>query len=493
MKIKESLLKISLITTLLSMHPYLAYASEMKTQAKPNIILLFADDMGWADISAQGAKTPTPNLDHLAAMGQRWTNFYVPSPVCSPSRGALMTGRLETRTGLYGTKSPVFVEEDPDGFPDSEITIADSLKNGGYKTIMYGKWHLGAQSAGFPTRHGFDEWYGIPISNDRFNTVVDQVELDRLRKTKADPTKAAELFKKIQDTNIHPQQKYWGVPLYHSYKVNGKYVDYVVPQGFQQASFTKNVTEKATKYIADNKDNPFFMYMAYPQTHVPLFSSREYEGKGKNRYGDIMLEIDWSVGEIYKSLEKNKIADNTIVIFTSDNGPWLIYDKEGIAGSALPMHGGKSTEYEGGARVPFIVNWKSHIKPGVVDGIGSTLDLLPTLMDISGVTHSQKLLDGKNLSSTFLNEEKSPRTFMPYFYMGNMYAYRSGDYKVTLMKIQDGKMVSLETPMLFNLKNDISEKNDLARQEPDKLSFLIKQAEEYQKQLGVKKAPLFDM
>jgi arylsulfatase A len=307
------------------------------------------------------------------------------------------------------------------------------------------------------------------------------------------PTKAAALFKKIQQTNIHPKQEYWGVPLYHSYKVNGKYVDYVVPQGFKQADFTKDVTEKAKKYIAENKNTPFFMYMAYPQTHVPLFSSKEYEGKGHNRYGDIMLEIDWSVGEIYKSLEKNNIADNTVVIFTSDNGPWLLYDKEGLSGSALPMHGGKSTIYEGGARVPFIVNWKSHIKSGVVDGIGSTLDLLPTLMEISGTTHSQKVLDGKNLTSTFLNNKESPRTFMPYFYMGDMYAYRSGDYKVILMQIQNGKMVSLEKPMLFNLKKDISEKNDLAEQKPAKLRMLINQAKQYRDRLGVKKEPLFDM
>jgi arylsulfatase A len=323
MKIKENIVKLSLVTTLLSMYPNWTYASELGNKTKPNIILLFADDMGWADISVQGARTSTPNLDHLAATGQRWTNFYVPSPVCSPSRGALMTGRLETRTGLYGTKSPVFVEEDPDGFPDNEVTIADSLRKNGYKTIIYGKWHLGAQSSGFPTRHGFDEWYGIPISNDRFNAVVDQIELDKLRMQQKNPTKAAALFKKIQQTNIHPKQEYWGVPLYHSYKVNGKYVDYVVPQGFKQADFTKDVTEKAKKYIAENKNTPFFMYMAYPQTHVPLFSSKEYEGKGHNRYGDIMLEIDWSVGEIYKSLEKNNIADNTVVIFTSDNGPMV--------------------------------------------------------------------------------------------------------------------------------------------------------------------------
>ncbi|MDG0799871.1 sulfatase-like hydrolase/transferase [Pectobacterium polaris] len=486
---KKQVMALSIATALLAGPA--VWQAAAAAQAKPNVIILFTDDMGWADMSVQGAKTPTPHLDKLAATGQRWTNFYVSSAISSPSRGGLMTGRVETKTGLYGTKIPgVFMDEDPDGFPDDEVSMAESLQHNGYRTIMYGKWHLGTQSNAFPTRHGFDEWYGIPTSNDRFSTVVDQVEMNRLAST--DP-KRRELLSKMEAINRTPQQEYWNVPLYHSYKDKGKQVDYAVPQGFQQASFTKDVTNKAVQYIADNKDQPFFMYMAYPQTHVPLFTSPEFKGKGHNPYGDVMLEIDWSVGQIYQALEVNKLAENTIVIFTSDNGPWLQYDKDGLAGSALPLRSGKSTVFEGGQRVPFIVNWKSHIAPKVVDDIGSTLDLLPTLMKITGSQHAQRDLDGVDLSAAFLNGKPSARTFMPYFYWGKMDAYRDGDYKVVFRDKKAGIPVDLEKPLMFNLRDDVSEQHDLSAKEPDRYRALIEKARAYEQSLGEKKPPLFDL
>ncbi len=486
---KKHLIALSVGTVLLSGMTLFQTASAEQT--KPNVIILFTDDMGWADMSVQGAKTPTPHLDRLAATGQRWTNFYVSSAQCSPSRGGLMTGRIETKTGLYGTKIPgVLMDEDPDGFPDSEVSMAQSLQRNGYSTIMYGKWHLGTQANAFPTRYGFDEWYGIPTSNDRFSTMVDQVEINRLPRT--DP-KRRELQGKVEELNRAPKQEYWNVPLYHSYKDNGKQVDYAVPQGFQQANFTKDVTNKAVQYIADNKDKPFFMYMAYPQTHVPLFTSPEFKGKGHSPYGDVMLEIDWSVGQIYQALEQNKLAENTIVIFSSDNGPWLQYDKDGLSGSAMPLRDGKGTAFEGGQRVPFIVNWKSHIAPKVVDDIGSTLDLLPTLMKITGSQHAQHDLDGVDLSASFLHGKASARTFMPYFFWGRMDAYRDGDYKIVFRAKKAGIPVDLEKPLMFNLRNDASEQNDLSAQEPERYRALIKKAQAYEQSLGEKKPPLFDL
>lgn len=466
-----------------------ALASPAVSTGRPNIILLFADDMGWADMSVQGAKTPTAHLDRLAASGQRWTNFYVSSPVCSPSRGGLMTGRLETRTGLYGAQTPVLLEKDPDGFPADEITIADSLRQNGYRTIMYGKWHLGNQPEQFPTRHGFDEWFGIPISNDCYSTQVDL--FDGL--TSSDPQTVKNTLAIVEKGNSAPRQAYWNVPLYHSYRYKGQQVDYLVPQGFQQASFTKVVTEKAVNYISENKDNPFFIYMAYPQTHVPLFGSPEFKGKGHNRYGDIMLEIDWSVGQIYQALQDNQLAENTIVIFTSDNGPWLMYDKYGVSGSAQPLRDGKSTPWEGGQRVPFIISWPGNIAPAVVEDIGSTLDLLPTLMAITGSAHAQQTLDGFDLSAAFLRRQPSARTFMPYFYKGEMEAWREGDYKLVFTRYENGQPVKLAQPLLFNLRNDVGEQRDLAAQQPERYQQLIKSAHDYLLSLGEKRPPLFDI
>lgn len=481
--------KLSLAAVSLALMAAPALASPAAAPARPNIILLFADDMGWADISVQGAKTPTVHLDQLAATGQRWTHFYVSSPVCSPSRGGLMTGRLETRTGLYGAQTPVLLEKDPDGFPADEITIADSLRQNGYHTIMYGKWHLGNQAQDFPTRHGFDEWFGIPISNDCYSTQVDL--FDGL--TSSDPQIFKNTLAVVEKSNSQPRQAYWNVPLYHSYRYKGKQVDYLIPQGFQQSSFTKVVTEKAVNYIGENKNRPFFMYMAYPQTHVPLFGSPEFKGKGHNRYGDIMLEIDWSVGQIRQALKKNHLAENTIIIFTSDNGPWLMYDKYGISGSALPLRDGKSTPWEGGQRVPFIINWPGKIKPAVVEDIGSTLDLLPTLMKITGSTHAQKTLDGFDLSAAFLQRQPSPRTFMPYFYKGEMEAWREGDYKLVFTQYDGGQPKRLQQPLMFNMRTDSSEQHNIAAQEPERYQRLIKNAQDYLQSLGEKRAPLFDI
>ncbi|WNJ94292.1 sulfatase-like hydrolase/transferase [Vibrio ruber] len=498
MKIKNIAISVSVAVASMAGVAPLAVASQHSVE-KPNVIILFTDDMGWADIGLQGSKTPTPNLDKLANTGQRWTNFYVSSPISSPSRGGLLTGRLGPKTGLYGTTAPgVFIEGDPDGFPKSEVTIADSLKTNGYDTVMYGKWHLGSNADSFPTRHGFDWWYGIPASNDRYSTISpNQLKMNTLMKN--NPKAAHDIWVKGMPAYILPKQEYWDVPLYMSYEtkdtINGKYVDYKVPGGMKQATFTKDITGRAKDYIAEHKNqkNPFFMFMSYPQTHTPLFGSPEFVGKGHNRYGDILLEIDWSVGQIMDQLEKQGIADNTIVMFTSDNGPWWMWNKWGLAGQKGNLRDAKGTQYEGGMRVPFIVNWKGHLKNEVVDGIGSTLDILPTIMSLTGTHHPVKDLDGFDISKTWLKGDKSARTIMPYYVLGQFTAFRMGDYKVVFGERKGRKgVVWLNEPTLYNLKDDPNETTNLAKRSPKVLAEVVAAAKVFKENMPKSKAPLFN-
>lgn len=359
----------ALLTAAMGGMPVVAGAVDVQRSDKPNIIVLLTDDMGWADLSVQGGRDHTPNLDKLAEQGQRWTNFYVSSAISSPSRGALLTGRVEPRTGIYGKRLPVFIEGNPNGIPQEETTLAEMLSANGYATTILGKWHLGDQADSLPTRHGFDTWFGIPGSNDMWSRQsVNQLEYNRI--SKVDPESAAAIRKERSQYNLAPKQEYWGVPLYESFHVGKKAVDYLIPGGLQQREFTHQLTERATHYIEENKDKPFFMYVAYAQTHVPIFSRPEFEGKGHNRYGDAVLEIDTSVGRIMSALRKAGIDDNTLVVFTSDNGPWTPYQQHGLAGSAEPLRDGKSSVWEGGPRVPFIAYWKGKIQPAVISGMG---------------------------------------------------------------------------------------------------------------------------
>ncbi len=461
--------------------------------SQPNIILMLADDMGWADISSQGGKTPTPNLDMMAKEGQRWTQFYVASPVCSPSRGSLLTGRVETKTGLYGSTVPVFFESDPDGFPDEEVSLAESLRDGGYRTIMFGKWHLGSQPDGLPTRHGFDQWYGIPTSNDLWHTTAPDFKTLLSAKNPASPEAFANARKIQMQQMAVPDQKYWDVPLYDSYRQKGRYVDYQVPGGLRQKDFTQDITARAVDYINEQSEKPFFMYMAWPQNHVPIFTSDAFIGKGHNRYGDAMAEVDWSVGQINNALKARGLDKNTIVIFTSDNGPWLPFDKWGLSGSAVPLRDGKSSVFEGGQRTPFIIKWPGKIVPAVKSGLGSTLDILPTLMSLSHTEHAQKDLDGVDLSPALFGDTNSPRTSVPYFFMGELMAWREGDYKIVLNALKDGKPAPLAAPLLYNVTKDVSEEQDLAAAEPVRIKNMKLNAQRYVASLGEKKAPLFDM
>ena len=302
--------------------------------AKPNIIVIFADDMGYGDMSNNGHPTiRTPHLDRMTAEGQKWTSFYSASPVCTPSRAALLTGRYAVRSGMESAAHGVLFPESRGGLPASEVTLPEMLKEAGYATGMVGKWHLGHLPEFLPTRHGFDSWYGIPYSND--------MDLDRPKVTELNGGSLGQWHTGVHWTE--PKSEYWQVPLMEGEEILERAPD--------QTQLTKSYTKKAIDFIESHKKQPFFLYLAHSMPHVPLFRSKEFEEVSTaGIYGDVIEEIDGSVGEILAALFEHGLAKNTLVVFTSDNGPWLQFKTQG--GIAGPLRGGKSSTYEGGMREP---------------------------------------------------------------------------------------------------------------------------------------------
>lgn len=424
-----------------------AQAASHADQRPPNIVVIFADDMGYADTGSYGHPTiNTPTLDRLAHEGQKWTNFYSASSVCSPSRAALMTGRLPIRTGLGPDHSErrVLFPTSEGGLPQREITIAEVLKEKGYATAAVGKWHLGHLPEFLPMNQGFDSYYGIPYSNDMDAPGGPSVPW------------TVDLFFEKADINN------WDVPLMQN--------DQVVERPANQWTIASRYTEKALDFIDQNKDRPFFLYLAPSFPHVPLFASKDRLGKSaRGLYGDVIEEIDWSVGEVIRKLEELGIDDNTLVVFTSDNGPWLIMSEHG--GSAGLLRDGKGTTWEGGMREPAMFWWPGTIKSGTKMGIGSTLDLLPTIASIAGVElPGDRIYDGVDLTETLTGDAASPRDEMFYYRLQDVYAYRKGAYKVHFITESsyggEGR-VELTTPLLFNVDIDPSESFDIAAEHPD--------------------------
>lgn len=359
---------------------------------KPNILIFFVDDMGYADVGCFGAQDiRTPHLDRLAREGTRFTSFYVSQPVCTASRASLLTGCYANRVGLEGALNHTSRE----GIHPDEVLLSEFCQAQGYKTGCFGKWHLGTKPMFLPTRHGFDDYLGIPYSND--NTKYHPVLAD----------------------SMPP------LPLYDGEKI--------VAEDPDQTQFTKMFTERAVRFIDQHAEQPFLLYIPHVMPHVPIFASDKFRGKSeRGLYGDVVEELDWSLGEIMKALSKHKLDDKTLVVFASDNGPFLSYGEH--AGSAAPLREGKLTTFEGGVRVPCIMRW-----PGVIaanrtcDEVCATMDLVPTVAKLIGAQLPERKLDGRDIGPLLRDPAaKSPHEVL-YFYAGReLQALRSGQWKLHL-------------------------------------------------------------
>jgi arylsulfatase A-like enzyme len=413
----------------------------------PNVILIFTDDQGYNDLGCFGSETiSTPNIDALAKSGIRLTDFHVPSPVCSPSRAGLLTGCYPKRVGMH---RHVLFPQSTYGLNPEELTIADHLKANGYATACIGKWHLGHLPEFLPRAQGFDSYFGIPYSND-----MNHPENKRTSKVPSDTLWAD------QETAV----TYWNTPLVLN--------EVIIEVPVDQRTITRRYTDKAIEFITSNKDRPFFLYLPHSMPHIPLYVPEDaYDADPANAYKCVIEHIDAETGRITKTLQDLGIEKDTIVIYTSDNGPWLRFKNHG--GSAKPLRDGKSTTFEGGQRVPCIISWPGRIPSGKVSAeLASTIDLLPTIAALTGKPlDPPKKIDGVDISRTLLEEVKSPRDeFLHYASNGQIEGIRQGDWKLLVKKAKGGK----PQLMLFDLRNDIGESNNLASEYPEKVSMLRK-------------------
>lgn len=435
-----------------------ANPEESTPRVPPNFVIIFCDDLGYGDLGSYGHPTiSTPHLDRMAVEGQRWTSFYTGASVCTPSRAALLTGRLPIRSGMCSSSRRVLFPDSRGGLPQDEVTIAEALKEEGYATGCIGKWHLGHLSPYHPDQHGFDYYFGVPYSND----------MDRVNDSP--PGRAA-----FDD----PRPEYWNLPLYRDRTLLERPVD--------QNTLTRRYTEEAVGFIEQHQDEPFFLYLAHSMVHVPLFRSAEFADLSRRGlYGDVVEELDWSTGEILQTVEKLGLAENTLVVFTSDNGPWLTFHQQG--GSAGLLHYGKGSTWEGGMRVPALFWGPGLVEPGVIMDPGTTMDLFPTFLEMAGAEMTgDRIIDGSSLSAT-LKEKAGTQKDIVFYYRGDeVWAVRKGPFKAhfkTKSGYERDDPVSWDPPRLHNLETDPSEKYNIAESHPDVIGEILDVLEKHRAEL----------
>jgi arylsulfatase A len=457
-----------------------------KSLLSPNIVIIFIDDMGYADIGPFGATAyKTPHLDRMAKEGRIFTDFHAATAVCSASRAALLTGCYAERVSILGALNPYAKH----GINPNEITLAELCRDRGYATAIFGKWHLGRPEPFLPLQHGFDEYFGLPYSNDMSSLQAEMIKR---------PAKAT---KKKSGTNAsvkEPEkpQKKMPLPLIEGNKVIDDSID-----PHELAQLTTRYTEHAVDFINRHKDRPFFLYVPHTMVHVPLAVSEKFRDKsGAGLFGDVVMEIDWSVGQILDAIKRNGLDNKTLVIFTSDNGPWLSYGNH--AGSAGPLREGKGTMWEGGYREPCVMRWPGKIPAGTTcDELASTIDIFPTVARLIGAEMpTDHVIDGKDIWPLMAGEQgaKSPHDVFYCYYDGQLRAVRDRRWKLVFphqYRSLDGKPGGRDGvpasykqlkfgKALYDLKNDVGETSDVSSAHSDVVARLDRAAEEARATLG---------
>lgn len=461
--------------------PASATAPEDIAGSRPNIVVIYMDDMAYADIGPFGAKGySTPNLDRMANEGRKFTDFSVSSAVCSASRSALLTGCYHRRVGLSGALGP----QAKIGLAPAETTFAEVCKSAGYRTACHGKWHLGHHPKFLPTNQGFDQFYGIPYSNDMW-----PLHPDTIRRQQKDPN----------DPGNWPP-----LPIIESIAGQPPRIVNDNVQPADQEQMTVELTRRSVEFIKNqSSDKPFLLYLPHPMVHVPLYVSKRFRGKsGAGLFGDVMMEVDWSVGEILSAIESIDQQKNTLVIFTSDNGPWLSYGNH--AGSAAPLREGKGTQWEGGVREPTVMWWPETIPAGTTcETFCSTIDVLPTIVELTGGKAPERKIDGHSIVDLMLDVPgaKSPHeSFVGYYGGGQLqtirnerfklvfpHAYRTlGDREPGKDGMPDGYAMTKSGLELYDLDADVSETANVIEAHPEVVKQLQAAAEVYRQQLGDK-------